>query len=244
MSEPDDATDSVSALQTAVITALNDRADTLDPLKRICRACTQLLPVDGASVSLMTGAQHRETLYASDPVIERIEALQFTLGEGPCFEAFHTDRPVLVPDLAEASTGAWPVFAAQVAEEHVAAIFAFPLHSGAARFGAIDMYRRTAGWLRPAELSTALQVADIATTALLGPDATGGVPDEGWFTALPANREAVHQATGMLIAEFGIAPEQALARLRGYAFVSGRLVDDVAADLVTRQLHPADIDDT
>ncbi len=107
-------------------------------------------------------------LYASDAVVERIEALQFSLGGGQCFEAFNTGRPVVVPDLAAASGAAWPVFASHTVDEPIGAIFAFPLHRGAARVGAIDMYRRSPGWLSLGELATALQVADIATTALLG----------------------------------------------------------------------------
>lgn len=240
--EPDPAA-ALSRLRAAVGVALRDHTSIVDPLARLCRACAQLLPVDGASISVMVDNAHREMLYASDPVVEHIEMLQFSLGEGPCFEAFTTGRPVLVADLAEDAATAWPVFASQLADRPVGAIFAFPLQRGAARIGAIDLYRRVPGWLTPAELATALQVADIATTALLGlAAARPGVGfDDAWLAELPVNREYVHQATGMLVAEYRVPAEQALARLRGYAFVEGRLVDDVAADLVTRRLHPREI---
>ncbi|MGH3094438.1 MAG: GAF and ANTAR domain-containing protein [Streptosporangiales bacterium] len=244
MSDLEDIVSSVPALRAVVNAALGEREGALSPLVRVGRACAELLPVDGASISVMAGTDHRETLYAGDAVIERVEELQFSLGEGPCFEAFDTGRPVLVPDLAEASGAAWPVFASQTSDEPIGAIFAFPLQVGVARIGAIDMYRRAPGWLRPADLATALQVADIATATLTGLQAAGpdGTLDEEWLTALPHNREAVHQATGMVIAAFEIPAAQALARLRGYAFTTGRLVDEVAADLVTRRLHPSDID--
>jgi hypothetical protein len=55
-------------------------------------------------------------------------------------------------------------------------------------------------------------------------------------------REQVHQATGMLIAALRIPAAQALVRLRGYAFATGRLVDDVARDIVARRLSPFDLD--
>jgi hypothetical protein len=45
----------------------------------------------------------------------------------------------------------------------------------------------------------------------------------------------------MLIAEYRLPPEDALARLRGYAFAAGRTVDAVAADLVNRRLHPSQV---
>lgn len=243
MSDPADPADTLSRLQTAVAVALRDHTDILDPLGKVCRACTELLPVAGASISVMSGTEHRETLYASDPVIDRIEALQFTLAEGPCFEAFTTGRPVLVADLAADSATAWPVFAAQMADEPVGAIFAFPLQLGAARIGAIDMYRHTPGPLAPDALATALQLTDIAATALAGLPLTadGEELDYAWFSALPRNREQVNQAIGMLISAHTIPADQALARLRGYAFATGRLVDDVAADLVARRLPPEEI---
>lgn len=219
--------------------ALREHTDMIDPLARLCRACVRLLPVDGASVSLMTGADHRETLYASDAVIDHIETLQFSLGEGPCFEAFTSGRPVLVADLAADAATAWPVFAAQLAGRPVGAIFAFPLVHGAARIGAMDLYRTGPGLLTRAELAIALQVADIAASALIGPTATG--LGAAWLSALPFHREQVHQATGMLIAEHRIPAAQALALLRGYSFAAGRSVDEVAADLVERRLHPREV---
>ncbi|WIX75148.1 GAF domain-containing protein [Amycolatopsis carbonis] len=233
----------LARLRAAVADAFRDHTDVADPLARLCRACVQLLPVDGASVSLMTGAEHRETLYASDPVVGHIETLQFSLGEGPCFEAFTTGRPVLIADLAADAASAWPVFATQMAGQPVGAIFAFPLLLGAARVGAIDMYRRTPGWLTPTELATALRIADIAASALIAPH-RGGLDTglgEVWLAVLPRNSEQVHQVTGMLIAEYAIPAHEALARLRGYAFANGRLINEVAADLVTRRTHPREI---
>lgn len=211
----------------------------LAPVQRVAQACAELLPVDGAAISAMAGTAHRETLYSSDKVIAQIEAVQFSLGEGPCFEAFETGRPVLAADLSATGAG-WPVFAAQIAAEPVGAIFAFPLAVGAARVGAIDMYRTSPGTLGVDELATALQVADLATTALLSANTDGELPEQ-WMFDVPSMHAAVHQATGMLISAHGVDPGQALALLRGHAFTTGRLVDDVAGDLVNRRLAPEDI---
>jgi ANTAR domain-containing protein/GAF domain-containing protein len=234
-----DGDGSIDRLRAAVAAALSDPEGDSEPLRRVCMACTDLLPVDGASVSVMTGTQYRETLYASDDMMSVVESLQFTLGEGPCFDAFLHRRPVLVPDLATYSTTAWPVFASEIAAYPIGAIFAFPLQAGAIAIGAMDLYRRKAGWLTTAELATALQVVDLAALAVLG--LRYGLHEGEWLADLPHNREVVHQAVGMLIAEYRIPPDQALARLRGYAFAAGRTVEDVATDLTTRRMHPAAI---
>ena len=222
--------------------ALRDRESTLDTLARVIRACVDVLPVDGASISVMSGPRERETLYASDEIAAQIENVQFSLGEGPCFEAFATRRPVLVPDLPQASIVDWPVFATAINALPIGAIFAFPLQAGAIGIGAIDLYRRRPGWLTADELHIALEVVDLVSAVLLGlllGDVHGA---DGWEGVLSPGREQVHQATGMLIAAFGVSAEEALARLRGYAFVMDRSLDDVAQDIVTRRLSPLELD--
>ncbi|WP_235998949.1 GAF and ANTAR domain-containing protein [Qaidamihabitans albus] len=239
MSNAENPVESISRVRAAVMSDLR-QGTAGDPLGRVGQACIDLLPVDGVSISMISGTQHRETLYASDEISAHIETLQFSLGEGPCFEAFHTRRPVLVPDLGAATAVSWPVFATEIAGQLVGAIFAFPMQSGAIRIGALDLYRHRPGWLTRVEVSTALQVVDIAMLALLGLQVD---PAEGeWVLSLPRDREQVHQATGMLIGAFGISPEQALARLRAYAFATGRMVEDLADDIVTRRLSPEDLD--
>jgi len=239
VSESDELAPEMRTLVSAALAALR-AGDVTTLAAQVCEACVSLLPVDGASVSVMLGTGHRQSLYATDAVMERVEAVQFSLGEGPCFEAFQTGNPVLVPDLTADGGRAWPVFATQMSNGEIGAIFAFPLRRGAARLGAIDLYRRAPGWFSDAEVATAMRITDIATSALLAASSTGhdGQISDKWITELTRTRAVIHQATGMVVAEFAIPAEQALARLRGYAFATGRLLDDVAADLVARRLHP------
>lgn len=231
--------DPVSDVRAAVLASLHEQPG-VSVFERVCRACLTLLPVDGASVSVMTDTARREVLFASDELSARIEAVQFSLGEGPCFEAFESGRAVLIPDLPDSSTKSWPIFAAEITGLPIGAIFAFPLQRGAIRIGAMDLYRREPGWLSPTDLAVALQFVDLLTWVLLNTQ-TDMVEGEQW-AALSGEREQVHQATGMLIAALNIPAAQALVRLRGYAFATGRLVDDVARDIVARRLSPFDLD--
>ncbi|HUQ56367.1 GAF and ANTAR domain-containing protein [Lentzea sp.] len=214
----------------------------LDTLARVIRACVDVLPVDGASVSVMSGPREREMLYASDETAAEIETVQFSLGEGPCFEAFATRRPVLVPDLPQASALEWPMFAAAISRLPIGAIFAFPLQAGAIDIGAVDLYRHRPGWLTGDELAVALEVVDVVSAVLLGL-LLGEVDDaDGLRGLMSPGREQVHQATGMLVAAFDISAEEALARLRGYAFVVNKPVDEVAKGIVTREISPLELD--
>jgi hypothetical protein len=57
-----------------------------------------------------------------------------------------------------------------------------------------------------------------------------------WPDNSSSGRAEVHQATGMVLAQLGISATEALARLRGHAFVEQRLLIDVARDVVSRRL--------
>ena len=57
----------------------------------------------------------------------------------------------------------------------------------------------------------------------------------GWLDGF-VGRAEIHQVTGMVLAQLGVSAEEALARLRGYAFVQQRLLIDVARDVLARRL--------
>lgn len=239
-----DFAEAVSPLLSQLLAALREGRDAAVPLAALCRGIIGLMPVDGAAVSLVVEGAQRTLVLASDPVVERLDALQFSLGEGPSFEAFETGRPVLAPDLSRNLPASWPVFATEAGMAGIGGIFAFPLRRGAVKLGSVDTYRRAPGWLSEDELATILHGTDLVASALLTV-VTAGVeeePDDNVVSRLVRDRAAVHQATGIVIAEFGIPAEQALARLRAYAYARGRLLDEVARDLVARRLHPREIE--
>ncbi|SEP07337.1 ANTAR domain-containing protein [Amycolatopsis saalfeldensis] len=228
-------------LRASVLAALVEggAGSGVDTVGRVCRACVRLLPVDGAAVSVMADAGRRELVYASDEVSTALAELQFSLGEGPCFEAYRTGGPVLVADLATGLVPGWPMFAAEAAGHPVAALFTFPLQIGAVRVATLDTYRATPGSLTPADLARALRVADVAALALSGLQAGGTSWLDGdgpWLAASGMRRREVHQATGMLIAQLDISAAAALARMRAHAFGQDRPLAEVAADIVAGRL--------
>jgi hypothetical protein len=207
--------------------------------ERICQAAAEGLEVDGAAISLLTASTLRETLYATDATAELLEDLQFSLGEGPCVDAATSGGPVLIADLNDPTqTSRWPMYAAAVVDQaRVGAVFAFPLQWGAINLGVLDLYRRDPGPLSSAQVRDAISAADAAALMLLGlrtdPDPDGdAVWDRSW-----SKRAEIHQATGMVIAQLGINPTDAFARLRAHAFTEGVSLSDVARDVVARRLH-------
>jgi GAF domain-containing protein/ANTAR domain-containing protein len=228
----------LGAVTRVVLGLVRDGSDEKVLAGRICRACVDGLDVDGAAISLLTASESRETLWATDPVAERLEELQFTLNEGACMEAANSGNPVLVGDVRHSTdTARWPLFAAAVIEETgVGAVFALPLQWGAVNLGVLDMYRLRPGPMAAAELRDALSAADTAALMLLGRRTDPGDGLGGWLDHGLGHRAEVHQATGMVLVQLSLSPADALARMRAYAFVHQRLLVDVARDVVARRL--------
>lgn len=60
----------------------------LPELKALCDTWATLTGVDGAAVATAISVNSRELVYATDAVAERIDELQFTVGDGPCSDAY------------------------------------------------------------------------------------------------------------------------------------------------------------
>lgn len=221
---------------------LADRSRDGSVLERLCAGAVSALPVDGAAVSVTTDAAGRGYSGASDPTAAHLDDLQFTLGEGPCWDATRHGHPVLVADLTGAAGGRWPMFTPAVLAAGFRAIFAFPLQIGAIRLGTLDFVRVRPGGLDSGALADALIVTDVVALTLI--DAAAGdshdpvdlLPGRGSETS-GMYRAEIHQATGMVMAQLGVSAQEALVRLRAHAYAAGQTADEIARDIVGRRLR-------
>lgn len=231
----------LGAVTRAVLNIVADGSDERSLAEQVCTACVAGLNIDGAGLSVLTGSPSRETLWATDDTAELLEDLQFTLNEGPCMEAAATGAPIFVPDLEYSVHSArWPIFTAAVLDQtYVAAVFALPLQWGAVKLGVLDLYRIIPGSLDGSARRDVLAAVDTAAVMMLSArtepdDPIGGVHD--WLGRDLGGRAEIHQATGMVLDQLKASPTDALARMRAYAFTEGRLLIDVARDVVARRL--------
>lgn len=207
-------------------------------MERLCTALTRHLPAQGVGVSLLTDDTYRGgTVAASDLVSRRLDELQFTLGEGPCIDAYASRRPVLEPDLVGHGSSRWPGYAAAAQSEGVKAVFAFPLQIGRARAGALDIYRDQPGALTQGALSQALTFADLAMGLLLETQTATEPGRTAHLDDALAYRLEVYQAQGMVMVDLGVSLDEAMARLRAHAYAHDRSLTDVARDIVQGNLR-------
>ncbi len=186
----------------------------------------------------MSGDIPRGSLGTTDEVSELIEELQYTLGEGPCVDAYTQDRVVIEPDLADPVTRRWVAFTPPVIRAGVRALFGFPLRIGTVRLGALNLYRDRPGPLSGEQHADALALADMAARWVL--EAQAGAPSGAVPSQLATDadfRFVVHNAAGMISVQQGVSVTDALIRLRAYAFSHDRPLTDVAQDVIDRRLR-------
>jgi GAF domain-containing protein len=187
---------------------------------------------------LMSGDVPRGSLCSTNDVSQLIEDLQYTLGEGPCLDAYQQNRVVAEPDLADPVTRRWFAFSPPALEAGVRAVFGFPLRSGAVRLGALNLYRDRPGPLTGDQHADALVLADLAARWVL--EAQAGAPPDTVAEELEIGADfhfAVHNAAGMISVQAGISVTEALIRLRAFSFSHDRLLADVAQDVIDRKLR-------
>ena len=215
----------------------DDEPHVAGSLQRLCRAAARVLPASGAGVSVMSREGVPVTTAASDPTSAAVEELQFTVGEGPCLEAYSARRSVLVPDLDEDGGTRWPGYALAARDHGVRAVFAFALQVGAARLGVLDVYRGTSGVLSARSLRAALTFAQVAVEMLLDAQQRAVQDDRApsLDDALSTGFE-LYQAQGMVMYQLDITLGEAMSRVRAYAFAHDQRLADVASGIVSRRI--------
>jgi hypothetical protein len=206
--------------------------------RRLCEIGADVTGMTGAGIMLMSDEVPRGSVCSSNAVSELIEDLQYTLGEGPCVDAYRHDRPMLEPALAEPEVPRWHAFAGLALEAGAQAVFGFPMRVGAVRLGALNLYRDRTGQLTDEQHANALVMAEVAAETVLLVQADA--PPGQIATELEVGADfhySVHQAAGMVAAQLDVSVGQALVRLRAHAFAVDRPLTQVAGDVVARTLR-------
>ena len=206
-------------------------------LRELCDVAVKTLPATGVGVSLLAADGRYSLLTAADTKSERLEEMQFLLGEGPCTEATSSGHPVFVADLDDELPSRWPAYSPSMREAGIRAVFAFPLQVGAARLGVLDIFRLAPGALSRSELAHAFQLTDEAVLILMDvpgrPEAPEEHPDDEAATA----STELFQAQGMVMIQLGSTLSEAMARIRALAYAENRRLIDVARAVVARELR-------
>lgn len=219
-----------------VVRALGAYDGTELTLPGMCTAAASLLRAAGVAILVMADGVPGAT-FASHPLAEALEDLQFTLGAGPRVDAWTMGVPVAAMDLAEGSATGWVGFCGPALAAGARSVHSFPLRVGAARLGVLTVYRHRSGPLDADVYADTVVIADVVTRFLLATRTSLAAEDlVSAFSDEELGAE-VHQASGMVSVQLGISVGDALARLRARAFAHGITLAAVAREVVAGSLR-------
>jgi hypothetical protein len=230
------------AIHDQLLAAVDGRRG-VEAADRLCEACVLLFDIDAAAISLVFDGANSGTLGTSGAQARTYDELQFTLGEGPCLDSVALRTPVLVADLADREDPRWPIYGPAMLSHHIRGVFAMPVLVAGEYVGALDFFCAQPGTLKGEQFAGAIVAAELAGVPMLdvmNDDLLSAVNDpesNAWAELHALSRAEVSQATGMLVAQLGVEPADALVRLRAHAYASGRTSTDVARDILDRRLR-------
>lgn len=215
-----------------------------DPGRDLCDRFAEMLPVAGASISVVTERGSHSIIGASDGLAALLEARQFELGIGPHWEALRTERPAMhYRFIDSAATPFWSQLETDGNLGAAAALFAFPLRLGEATVGVADLYSlSTVEPWSDEMIDRARGVARSVTSAAvsLAMRSASTASSTAGRSAVELRRE-VHQATGMVMGQLGCSASTALVRLRAHAFASDVPLDTLAREVIARRVDFAEL---
>lgn len=163
-----------------------------------------------------------DTPVGSSEALNRIDELQYVLGEGPCFDALRLQEIVHSGDLAHDPR--WPRWGPLVAQEAgVGSIVSYRLYTTEHTLGAMNLYSARLDAFDPDDINNGQALAAHVGVALAN--------SQNAELAI-SNRTVIGRAEGILMERFSLPPDQAFAVLRRVSQRRNVKLNRVAEELV------------
>jgi hypothetical protein len=210
---------------------------------RWARAAARSLGVDGAGLSLHDPDGLRTPLGASDDDAALAERLQFTFGHGPCMRA-HDSGESITFDEADLARF-WPqLHDSLVTGTPFRAVLSSPLLPPLGPTLVLDLYVREPTVVRALDRDAVQELTVALTHEVVRVVVASGRGEEvPWWRAPGARaRTRVWEAMGLLSVRLELTTADALDLLRAHAMATGRVVEEVAEDVVSGRLAAGELD--
>ncbi|AYA25343.1 ANTAR domain-containing protein [Rhodococcus rhodochrous J3] len=186
---------------------------------------------DGSGLTLVDEGSNRSTSAATGPLVERLDALQYELGEGPCLTAVRDSVTVRVDDLG--NDPRWPDWSARAAEAGMSASLSIPLRYAGRTLGALKVYS-TRPHVYTADSEDILgRFADQAAILLANMHTLSEAEalEERLLQAL-RDRDLIATAKGIVMLRENLDADRAVQRLLELSAQRRIAVREVAAEIV------------
>ena len=159
------ATDRLTAVLTRFARAMSDSYDLTEVLYRLTDDVTEVLDVAGAGIAVADAEDVLRYATASSETVATLERVQEEHQLGPCAEAFRSQEPVTVTDIADRAD--WPAYRSEAQRLGVHAVAGVPLSLASERFGALNLYDHGPREWTPEDIGLARILADVAAGYLV-----------------------------------------------------------------------------
>lgn len=185
----------------------------------------------GAGMSLLDSRGRRTSAGFTDPVVERADALQYELGQGPCVTAWAAEETLIVEDVQ--TDRRWPDWTAAVSALPIRSVVSTPLIAEKECIGALKVYAALPSAYEPGA-ARLLELFAAPAATLLSHIQTSEAPhriSESLQAALHS-RDMVNRACGVLMERQGVNHGGALELLMRQARDMGKTLSQISADLI------------
>jgi GAF domain-containing protein len=210
-------------------TELHDSDGVEETVETVVQYAVRALGCSHAGIVLATRGRQPEIGAVTDPLIERIYALQIETGEGPLIAALQDGAIVRVADVRVDRR--WPSWAELVCRSGIRTVLQLPLLVGGRASGVLSLY---------SEEPDALVDDDEAVAHILARHAAVAVASarhEVSLTQAVDARKLIGQAMGILMERYDLDSDRAFEVLKRYSQDTNVKLRDVAQQLIdTRKL--------
>lgn len=215
---------------------LVDEYDVVDMLSHLTTSCAGLLNVASAGLLLADGKGTLHLMASTSERTHHLEVFQLQREEGPCLDCYADGEPVIVPDLATEQQR-WPQFCRAAEAVGFKSVHALPMRLRDTLLGTLGLFGEETGRLDDDDLALAQALVHVASVAIVNEKAAAdlAIVNSQLQHAL-TSRVVLEQAKGVIAHTGGIEMSDAFAVLRRYARDHGRLLSDVATEVVNREL--------
>lgn len=185
----------------------------------------------GAGVSLLDPKGDGSSTSSTSPFVERADAAQYELGEGPCVTAWTANATIIARD---ASTDPrWPLWSQAITSLPVRSLVSTPLVISDAPIGTLKIYAALPG-AYTAQTGRLLEKFAVPAAILLshiqGPETPRRL--SGPMKGALMGRDTANRACGILMERHGLGAEEAFQRLLRLARTSNTPLSEICADIV------------
>jgi GAF domain-containing protein len=189
-------------------------------LRSLVQAAVLDVPAADYAGITMISPRAISTPVATGPMAEKLDAIQYATGEGPCQSLAPDQQIVKVDDLSQDTR--WPEFSALAGELGVRSILSIKLFVEGDSTGSLNLYSgRAAAFDEEAE-SVGLLLASHAAVAMVG------ARTEAELRAALTTRDIIGQAKGVLMERYRIDGDDAFALLVKGSQATQRKLREVA----------------